>query len=73
MAHTRNEAVTRHTDHQPTDHSDESNGDRHVPHRVDDEQGTGHGAATALSKLLMIERKKSEWRRNENPTGGQHP
>ena len=35
-------------------------GERRSRHRVKNEQGSGQGALSALSKMKMIERKKSE-------------
>jgi len=61
------EAITVSTenDDQPSDGESE----RRAPHRVSNDQGTGNGSATALSKMQMIERKKSEWQQYERPAG----
>lgn len=42
----------------PTEASDTR--ERRSRHRVKNEQGSGQGALSALSKMQMIERKKSE-------------
>ena len=43
--------------------------ERRSRHRVKNEQGSGQGALSALSKMQMIERKKSEEQpRPEHPT-----
>lgn len=34
--------------------------ERRASHRVDDEQKSGHGALSALSKLKMLERKRAQ-------------
>jgi hypothetical protein len=70
IPHTGDDAVTRETDDLPIPGSSEFPEDRRAPHRVANDQGTGNGAATALSKMRMIERNKSEWqRRYEHPSG----
>jgi hypothetical protein len=37
-------------------------GERRASHRVRDDQKSGHGSVTALSKLKMIERKRAPLR-----------
>jgi hypothetical protein len=41
----------------------ESPRERRASHRVEDDQQSGEGSLSALSKLKMIERKNAPWRK----------
>jgi hypothetical protein len=69
MARTSATTVTTEKDAQPDPESKDSAVERRAPQRVTNEQGTGSGSATALSKLKMIERRKNEWQQYERPSG----
>lgn len=65
--HTLDSAVPPDTHDQPAENSNEFAGNPRATQGTDD-QRTGNGAATALSKMRMIEPKESEWQGLEFPS-----